>query len=197
MVDPRSPAPFLPSVHGCAFGNSETLRLPIKLGALQVGVVTGGLCGGMVLDSLRSWRRGAPPAGRTTADLSRVFGAQLRSFQIPSAPWSYLRLQCPPAVEARRAANQRALEELADHLQRSDPVPVALVCRLSYNPLALAAHHVVLAYALRRRDAGSATFAVYDPNHPGDDDVLLRIGAGRVQHSRRSAVHAAFVLRAR
>lgn len=188
---------FRPSVHGCEFGNSETVRLPIKLGPVPVARVTGGLCGGMVLDSLRSWQRNQPPAGRSSADLSRVFGAQLRSFQIPSAPWRYLRLQHPRATEQRREANARALDVISRHVRQGQPVPVALVCRLSRNPFALAAHHMVLAYRLIEPSSRSATFAVYDPNHPGDDNIRLRISAERIEHSRRRGVRAAFVLHAR
>lgn len=188
---------FRPSVHGCEFANSEIVHLPITLGPIPIARVTGGLCGGMVLDSLRSWHRNRPPAGRSSADLRRVFGAQLRSFQIPSAPWRYLCLQQPRALIQRRKANLQALKVIMRHLRQGQPVPVALVCRLSRNPLALAAHHVVLAYRLIERDPHSATFAVYDPNRPGDDGVQLRIGAERIEHSRRRDVHAAFVLHAR
>lgn len=189
--------PFLPSVHGCGFGNAESVGLRIQIGAVPVAKVPGGLCGGMVLDSLRSWRLGLPPATRSSADLTRVFGAQLRSFQIPTAPSQYLRLQHPRSVHARRVSNQRALDEIVRHLRDGAPIPVALVCRLSTNPFALAAHHVVLAYRIRARDSASATFGVYDPNYPGDDNVALRISADEVQHSHRSAVHATFTLHAR
>ena len=195
---PAPPAgPFRPSTHGCEFGNAETTGLPIRIGRLPVAMVTGGLCGGMVLDSLRSWRLGRAPAGRSTADLTRVFGAQLRSFQVPTGPWQYLRLQQPGAIGARAAATRRAAQEIRRQVVQGRPVPVALVCRLSRNPFALSAHHVVLAYEVREEGAGSATFAVYDPNHPGDDDVLLRVAGDQVEHSRRRGVRAVFVLRAR
>lgn len=185
---------FRPSLHGCRFGNADTRRLPVTLGPVPVARVGEGLCGGMVLDSLRAWREGRPPAGRSSADLTRVFGAQLRSFQIPTAPWKYLRLQRPRALNARRRANQRALTQITDHLGRDTPVPVALVCRLSNNPLALTAHHVVLVYRVAACETGSTTFGVYDPNRPGDDGVLLRITPSQIRHSHRRDVHAAFVL---
>lgn len=188
---------FRPSLHGCSFGNSETVGLAIRWGRLPLGRVTGGLCGGMVLDSLRSWRLGRPPAGRTAADLTRVFAAQLRSFQVPSAPWRYLRLQQPGAGRARRHANAAATAALAARLEAGEPTPVALVCRLSRNPFALSAHHVVLAYDVLAAAPAALSVAIYDPNHPGDDRVSLRIGPDGVRHSHRSGVHAAFVLRAR
>lgn len=189
--------PFRPSEHGCRFGNGETHRVPITVGPVRLGRVTGGLCGGMVLDSLRAWRDGEPPAGRQTRDLSRVFGAQLRSFQVPSAPLQYARLQRPGAAAARRRVTDATREKLARKVGSGAPVPVALVSALSRSPRDLSAHHVVLAYDVLEHDAAGSTFAIYDPNYPGDDGIVLRLAPDGNRHSRGRPVHAAFALRAR
>lgn len=186
---------FLPSAHGCTFGNAQTHRLPIVIAGRSIARVTGGLCGGMVLDSLRAWKMGTQPA--TLSDVTRVFAAQLRSFQAPSAPVRYLRLQRPGARRLRRSTTERARHQIAQSLTRGEPVPVALVCALSPSPLALTAHHVVLAYRLIEHDDRASVLAIYDPNHPGDDTIRLRLSRDGCAHSRGRQVHAAFALTAR
>lgn len=188
---------FRPSSHGCRFGNGATVGLPVMLGEVQLGRVVGGLCGGMVLDSLSRWRRGEPPATTSSPDMTRIFAAQLRSFQIPTAPYRYLRLQLPRARESRRATTLGALERAVVQLRTGSPVPLALVCRLSRNPFALAAHHVVLAYDIADVHDDGTELAIYDPNNPGNDDVRLVIGPDGIRHSARMGVRAAFVLTAR
>lgn len=186
---------FRPSQNACRVSNLSTVGLPIRVGRVPVARVTGGLCGGMVLDSLRRWRQGAPPAGGS--DLSRVFAAQLRSFQVPSAPVQYLRLQRPGADRARASVSERARGQIARALADGEPVPVALVSTLSRSPLGLTAHHVVLAYDLIEHGEDASVFAIYDPNYPQDDDLMLMLSPQGNRHSRGRPVHAAFVLRAR
>lgn len=193
----RAVTSFRPSSHGCRFGNGATVRLPVMLGEVRLGRVVGGLCGGMVLDSLSRWRRHEPPATTSSADMTRIFAAQLRSFQIPTAPYRYLRLQLPGADESRRAVTLTALERALAQLRTGSPVPLALICRLSRNPFALAAHHVVLAYDIADVHEDGTELAIYDPNNPGNDGVRLRIGSGGIAHSARVGVRAAFVLTAR
>lgn len=188
---------FLPSEHGARFGNHQVVGAPITLGPVRVGSVPGGLCGGMVLDSLHAWRHGLRPAELRATDLQRVFAAQLRSFELRRAPLLYLRLQRPGAGRLRHAVTERAITVITRSLLAGEPVPVALVCRLSGNPADVISHHVVLAYALLDSTGESAEYAVYDPNHPGDDSVRLRLSPRGCRHSRGRRVYAAFALRAR
>lgn len=190
-----SPERFVPSLHACRVSNLDTAGVPIRVGRVPVARVTGGLCGGMVLDSLRTWKQGAPPSGR--ADLARIFAAQLRSFQLPSAPVQYLRLQRPGADRARTMVTERARRRIVRSLASGEPVPVALVSTLSRSPLALTAHHVVLAYDLLDDGDDGSVFAIYDPNYPKADDLMLLLSPHGNRHSRGRPVHAAFVLRAR
>lgn len=189
------PERFLPSRHACRLSNVDTAGVPIRIGRVRLARVSGGLCGGMVLDSLRRWRQGAPPGGG--ADLTRVFAAQLRSFQVPTAPVQYLRLQRPGARRAREAVTERARAQIVRSLRDGEPVPVALVSALSRSPLALTAHHVVLAYDLLEAGGQASVFAIYDPNYPRADDIKLLLSPHGNRHSRGRPVHAAFVLRAR
>lgn len=129
--------------------------------------------------------------------MTRIFAAQLRSFQIPTAPYHYLRLQLPHAVDARRTISLKTAERTDEQLRRGNPVPLALVCRLSRNPFALAAHHVVLAYDVADQHDDGIELAIYDPNNPGNDDVRLLVSSTGIHHSARAGVRAAFALAAR
>ncbi|WP_153505921.1 hypothetical protein [Cumulibacter manganitolerans] len=191
------PASFRPSAHGCRFANAQTERTPIVLGPVPVARITGGLCGGMVLEALRTWERGMPRPGTDRHSMARVFAAQLRSFQIPSAPLRYLLLQQPWAGARRLRTTERGRREIAAAVAVGRPTPVALVCALAMSPLALTRHHVVLAYDVIADDADRTTLAIYDPNHPDADDVRLTLSPAGHRHSRGRTMHAAFALRAR
>lgn len=167
--------------------------IPLRVGPLPVGRVIGGLCGGMALSAVRRWESGRPlPTDRRIAQ-NEIFAAQLRSFDIPRAPWRYLSLQRPSAGAQRAALTRRTVNELRSSLHLGRPVLIALVCALSRNPLALSRHHVCLAYGVR--DAVDNTeVEIYDPNYPRRDDVRLQIAGPRIRHSRGRRVHAIFPL---
>lgn len=199
---------FRPSSDGCTFSNASLIGRPITLGRLRVGVVSEGLCGGMVLVALRDWRAGRGRPRSDARTIARVLAAQVRSLDIPRAPWRYLRLQWPTAVQHRRTTTlDRTLPRLRDRLASGDPVPLALICALGRTPMTAVAHHIVLAYAIRGDLADSIHaeeirpdeihVAIYDPNYPDADDITLSMGPGGCRHSRGRPVHAVFELAAR
>jgi hypothetical protein len=186
---------FLPSVHGLRFANAfppgPTLTIagfdPRRVG---FGDSSAGLCGGMALTARDLFEAGVlPPADPSPpANGSPRFRALVRR-QVESLDWfrvplRYLDLQAlrpdppsglaallgrePPRVDAVVGEWPRIRAEIdAGRL----PV-VGLIRTAGLSPWMLTRNHQVLAYAYET--AGDAiTIHVYDPNHPGRDDVRL------------------------
>lgn len=199
---------FRPSAHGWHFPNTWPRGAPAGLAGVTLGRVYGGLCGGMCVTAAQAWDRGTalPPDREAPGDgplTGALWEGQLQSLALPTGPVRYLSLQLPTAAAARRRATLgSALPAVRQQLQDGRPALVGLVRAISWNPAALAKHHVVLAYRLevRRTDvdlpANGVVLSVYDPNHPDDDRVRLHVTPdGAIEHSRsRLPVHALVAL---
>jgi hypothetical protein len=173
---------FRPGRDGFRFGNSWPAGAPATLAGLTVARVRGGLCGGMAYEAGTAWLAGRPlpddrSAPRDGPLADRLWRAQLRSLDLPAGPPRYLRLQLPGADAARRAATLAALPRLRTALAAGRPALLGLVRAVGRDPRLLVKHHVVLGYGLDERADGTAEVAVYDPNHPGDDTVRVRVAA--------------------
>lgn len=187
---------FRPSRDGWHFPNTWARGAPATFAGFTVGRVYGGLCGGMCLTAARAWhagtplpqRRSVPPDGPITAEL---WAAQLASMDLPGGPLRYLRLQRPTAATARRRSTLgAAIPAVRRTLRAGRAAPLGLVRALSCNPAAVGQHHVVLVYALAVAQpvaglpAEAIVLSVYDPNHPDDDAVRLRVTPdGVVEHT--------------
>lgn len=188
---------FRPSRDGFRFGNAWPAGAPVRLAGLPLGRVRGGLCGGMAHEARRAWLAGVPlpadtsaPAGGPLAD--RLWRAQLASLRLPLGPLRYLWFQLPPLEQGRRRITlTRGLPDLRRELAAGRPVLLGLVRTVSWDPRAVVEHHVVLGYGLAEAPDGHAEVSVYDPNHPADDTVRLRVDPdGTVRHSHRGDVVA-------
>lgn len=187
---------FRPSIHGLPFPNAfppgPTLTLagfdPRRVG---FGDASAGLCGGMALTARDLWEAdvAAPPTGPTPpANGSPRFRALVRR-QVESLDWfrvplRYFDLQAfrpdpprglaaalrrePPRVEAVL----REWPRIRAELDGGHPAVVGLVRAAGVSPWMLTRNHQVLAYAYE--STGEVlVLHVYDPNHPGRDDVAL------------------------
>ena len=189
---------FLPSVHGLAFANAfppgPTFRLgPVDSRVFGIGDASAGLCGGMALTARDIYEAGvvAPGDQRTPpANGSPRFRALVRR-QVQSLDWMrvplrYLDLQAlrpdppvglalrlcrePPRVEAVLCEWPRIRAEIdAGH-----PSVVGLIRATGISPWTLTQNHQVLAWGWEAAN-GLVTLRVYDPNHPGRDDIELRV----------------------
>lgn len=186
---------FLPSVHGLRFANAfppgPTLTLagidPRRIG---VGDASAGLCGGMALTARDLWESGAvaPTDAVPPANGSPRFRALVRR-QVESLDWfrvplRYLDLQAfrpdPPTGLAARLGREpprvvAVLEEwprIRAEIDGGHPVVVGLVRAAGWSPWQLTRNHQVLAYGYEQTE-DRITIRVYDPNHPGRDDVAL------------------------
>jgi hypothetical protein len=194
---------FLPSVHGLRFANrfppGPTVRLgPFDTRVLGFGDAAAGLCGGMALTARDLFEAGieAPPDNVAPANGASRFRAIVRR-QVESLDWfrvplRYLDLQAlrpdPPRGLAALLGRQpprvlAVLEEwprIRSEIDAGHPPVVGLVRWSGLDPRALTRNHQVLAFAYEAdqadlADHGSITIRVYDPNHPGRDDVELRV----------------------
>jgi hypothetical protein len=181
---------FRPSRDGFRFGNSWPRGAPVRLAGIGFGRVYGGLCGGMAYEARRAWLANEPlpadtlaPAQGPLAD--RLFQAQLASLDLPAGPLRYLWFQLPPQDRARRELTlTEGLPGVRTSLDAGVPALVGLIRVVTWDPRKVVENHVVLGYGLTESPDGTAEIAVYDPNHPGDDTVRLRVTAdGTVTYS--------------
>ncbi len=192
---------FLPSVHGLRFANAfppgPTLRIgPLDPRLLGIGDAAAGLCGGMALTARDLWSAGlvAPPDTSPPANGSPRFRALVRR-QVESLDWlrvplRYLDLQAfrpdPPTAlaaalgrePARVVALAREWPRIRAEIDAGTPSVVGLIRVAGASPRLLNHNHQVLAWAHegvdgRPGEGSSLRLRVYDPNHPGRDDVAL------------------------
>jgi hypothetical protein len=189
---------FLPSIHGLGFANAFPPGPTLTFAGLDprrvgVGDASAGLCGGMALTARDLYEAGvAAPAGSAPpANGSPRFRALVRR-QVESLDWfrvplRYLDLQAlrpdpptglaallrrePPRVEAVL----REWPRIRAEIDAGHPSVVGLIRTGGWSPWHLARNHQVLAYAYEETPQG-ITIRVYDPNHPGRDDVTLEVG---------------------
>jgi hypothetical protein len=181
---------FLPSRDGFRFGNSWPRGAPVTFAGMGFGRVYGGLCGGMAYEARRAWLARQPLPGDSMAPADgpladRLFQAQLASLGLPIGPLRYLWFQLPPLDRGRRELTlTHGLPGLRRSLAAGAPALLGLVRVVTWDPRKVVENHVVLGYGLDERPDGTAEVAVYDPNHPGDDTVRLRVAAdGTVAYS--------------
>jgi hypothetical protein len=186
---------FLPSRHGFRFANSWPPGPTVAFGRFDprlvgIGDASAGLCGGMVATVRDLFEAGiAPPLDADPpANGSRRFRAIVRR-QVESLDWLRVPLRFydlqawrpdPPtrlSAILRRPPPRIVVVRDAWPLIRADieagraPI-VGLVRTAGCSPRRLTANHQVLAYAYEE-DAGGFRIRIYDPNHPGRDDVEL------------------------
>jgi len=187
---------FRPSVHGFRYPNAFPPGPTVRLGRLDprligFGDASAGLCGGMALTARDLYEAGlsAPPDASPPANGSPRFRAIVRR-QVQSLDWlrvplRYFDLQAfrpdPPtgiaALLRRETARVVAIRDewprIRAEIDAGHPGVVGLIRTSGASPWALTRNHQVLAFAYEATDERIA-IRVYDPNHPGRDDVELR-----------------------
>ncbi|MBI2763816.1 MAG: hypothetical protein HYX54_08730 [Chloroflexi bacterium] len=177
---------FLPSTHGLRFVNRwpSGPAFEFRVGYLRLGIgeVADGLCGGMCLAvadrylanqpvpmTIEAPAPGSPLfreiARRQFDSLGRLGAGPLRFW------WAGSRLALGRWTTIRQAAEWRAL---CRDIEAGRPAMAGLVRSAGINPLGLTGNHQVLAFA-HESTPDSGLLRVYDPNHPGSDEVSLRI----------------------
>ncbi len=190
----RSIPGFLPSVNGFAFANAwpsgPTIRLgPIRTPILGFGDASAGLCGGMVMTVRDLFEAGIPmPRDPQPANGSPRFDAIVRR-QVESLDWlrvplRFFDLQAfhpdPPtglaALLRRRTPREMAIRDewprIRADIDSGHLSMLGLIRISSSSPWNLTHNHQVVAFGYDETPA-QVRIAIYDPNHPGRDDVAL------------------------
>ena len=177
---------FLPSVHGFRFANrwpaGPAFELRVRYIRLGIGEVSEGLCGGMCFAAADRYlaHESAPvdqvPPEPGTPLFRKIVRRQLVSFDrwglVPARFWlTLIQLAVGRWTAAAQVAEWRRI--CAD-IDAGRPAMVGLVRSARINPFGLTTNHQVLAYAYEA-DTDQGALRIYDPNHPGSDDVALRI----------------------
>jgi hypothetical protein len=182
---------FSPQEGGFHFGNRFPPGpvLELELGAIRipVGNASRGLCGGMVVAARDYFEASLPPPpdrqppGRRDPVFRYLVRRQFASFGIPLGPLRYLLWSWVVPKGDRLGVRGLAWRTIRGHWPRiraeinaGRPSLLGLIRTRSLHPLALARNHQVLAYAYDV-DGGELTVHVYDPNHPEDDTVTIRL----------------------
>jgi hypothetical protein len=185
-------AGFLPSANGFAFPNSwpVTPARRYNLGLVEVGIGNAslGLCGGMVFAARDRFERGdampaalAAPAAPApfTPLFDEIVDRQFASFgalwSVPLEFWIASALASP----ARRIRDtvRGAWPAIRTDIDAGRLSMIGLVRQSHWNPVALGMGHQVLGYRYVASPERVA-IGIYDPNHPGDDSVELRLERG-------------------
>lgn len=186
---------FLPSVHGFRFANRWPPGPTVTFGPFDprlvgIGDASAGLCGGMVATVRDLFDAGVAPPPDTAPPANGsphfrwIVRRQVQSLDWLRVPLRYYDLQAfrpdpPVGVAALIGRDPARVVALRDEWPRiRDDVDAGLMCVVGlvrvagWSPRLLTTNHQVLAYAYEE-DAAGLRIQVYDPNHPGRDDVEL------------------------
>jgi hypothetical protein len=160
---------------------------------LGIGDASAGLCGGMALTARDLYEAGivAPgdqrmPPANGSPRFRALVRRQVQSLDWMRVPLRYLDLQAwrpdPPAGLALRLRREpprvpAVLWEwprIRAEIDAGHPSVVGLIRVTGISPWMLTRNHQVLAWAWES-DGRHIGLRVYDPNHPGRDDVELRV----------------------
>jgi hypothetical protein len=183
-VPSRAVPGFLPSRYGFRFRN-EWAPNPVRtfgVGPLRIpfGNAARGLCGGMVFAARDRFERGedapldAQPPAPETPLFREIVDRQFASFGflLADVPFRFWRAAALGGGGGReRETALRAWPAIRAEIDAGRPAMVGLIRLATWNPLAPLGHQVV---GFRYDEtAERVEIGVYDPNHPGLDNVSL------------------------
>lgn len=182
---------FLPSTSGFAFQNrwpaGPAFEWRLRYLRIGIGEVAEGLCAGMCFAAADRFLRGEPPPADTAPPVAgtplfeEIAYRQLDSLELGVTPLRFWLAAARLRAGGWTVHDQvRAWRAIRADMDAGRPAMLGLVRSAAVNPFSLTTNHQVLGYAY---DAGPAhaTIQIYDPNHPGRDDVTigLRVFNGR------------------
>jgi len=197
---------FLPSTHGLRFANRFPAQATIFVRVagrtiLGVGNAANGLCGGLCTVTrerfeaeLPPWDETDPPTGGAP-HFGELVRSQVRSFALGRVPIRFYNLSAgrpdtPTAVSRLLRRRPRPEETVRREWPRVRAdidagrlSMVGLVRAASWDPRLLGLNHQVIAYGYEV-SPDSLDLSIYDPNHPLDDSVRVRL---QLTMDRRSA----------
>jgi len=190
---------FRPAEHGLHFANAfprvPALWFPLgPLVRLPIGNAADGLCGGMSLLVKERFEAGRPvppdrtPPGPGTPLFESIVRHQVVSLDWLRVPLRFYSLQAfrPERTDpfarllGRRSRTSETVHEwhrVRAEIDAGRLAPVGLIRTISPNPLLLGHNHQVLAFGYEVVD-DRLSLRIYDPNHPDQDDIELRMRLG-------------------
>jgi len=176
---------FLPSRYGFHFRNSwpSNPARSIDLGFVHIpiGDTGRGLCGGMAFATRDRFERkeDAPPNPDPPQPGERLFkeivDRQFDSFStLFTVPLRFWLASAGSQDSRTRETVRDAWPAIKGAIDGGVPAMVGLVRLAGWNPLALGLGHQVIGYRYDETATG-VTLWIYDPNHPGEDDVRVTI----------------------
>jgi hypothetical protein len=187
---------FLPSTAGFHFANrwpsGPALRLglgvpgPVPVGIeIRIGDVANGLCGGMALAVLDRWARDEPPPAdreppaEGTPLFREIVRRQIDSLELGLAVARFFRAGALAERARARLAVRDTWPTVRREIDAGRPASLGLIHTITRDPRQLVANHQVVVYGYDL-DAAARTVGlwIYDPNHPDDDTVRLRLTLG-------------------
>jgi len=197
---------FLPSTNGLRFANRFPAQATIFFRVagrtmLRIGNAANGLCGGLCTVTrerfeaeLPPWDESDPPTGGTP-HFGELVRSQVRSFALGRVPIRFYNLSAgrpdTPNVLTRLLRRRSRPEETVRRewprvradIDAGRLSMVGLVRAASWDPRLLGLNHQVIAYGYEV-SPDSLDLSIYDPNHPLDDSVRVRL---QLTIDRRSA----------
>jgi hypothetical protein len=181
---------FLPSGHGFGFVNrwpaGPAFAWELRYLWFGIGNVAEGLCGGMCFAAADRFLLGeAPPSDSASPAAGTPLFDEIARRQLDSLELGLTPLRFWLAAARRRAGRWTAADQVREwrairaDIDAGRPAMLGLVRSGAINPLALTTNHQVLGYAYEA-GAARATIRIYDPNHPGRDDVSIDLRIGGV-----------------
>ena len=176
---------FLPSRHGFRFSNhwpkQPARTIGLGVASIPIGDTGRGLCGGMAFAARARFERGqdAPADTRPPTSGSALFreivDRQFDSFgTLFTVPLRFWLASARSQGTRDRETVKNAWPAIRAAIDRGEPPMVGLVRSSGWNPLRLGLGHQVVAYRYDESVTG-ITIGIYDPNHPGRDDVTVSV----------------------
>ena len=195
-------AGFLPSRSGFRFVNrwpaGPAFEWRVRYLRIGIGDVAEGLCGGMCFAAADRFLRGeTPPASVTPPAAGSALFDEIAHRQLDSLELGRTPLRFWLAAARRRADRWTAADQVHEwrairaDIDAGRPAMTGLVRSAAVNPFSLTTNHQVLGYAYEAGPA-RASIRIYEPNHPGRDDVAIWLRIGRVAAAADAGAEPAF-----
>jgi hypothetical protein len=176
---------FAPSRHGFHFVNSwpsvPAFLVGFEFLRIGIGDAGRGLCGGMAFAVRDRFERGElPPPDRTpppsgTPLFEEVARRQLDSFdRLVVVPFRFWRASIASQAVRHRETAASAWPTVRAEIDAGQLAMVGLVRSIGWNPLHVGLGHQVAAFRYDEHP-DHVTIGIYDPNHPDDDTIELRL----------------------
>lgn len=171
---------FIPQEHGLRFVNSfafpfsTTFQLPFS-GAVDLGDIIYGLCGGMCFTALDYFNLGKPvPEVDSVEELSTnyllyLWNRQLDSFGLLTIP-KVIEWMIRNDIDVAKRTARYEVPKLRRRIDKGEPVVLALI-RTEHGD-SPTKNHQVLATGYTINDDKRMLIDLYDPNHPGKNPQL-------------------------